>query len=131
MVINRFCEVLYLSFARRPFALLIFFFRTFIYADHVRCLSGLGLHILYVFWVICFGHLFESSYFLLFPLFSVKNLLFLFYPHSVRLCLLGASVQSVFNHGWLNFLFVLESCLSIGYWCLLENGALRNAELLC
>ena len=37
IVINRFCEVLFLSFERRPFDLLRLFFRMFICADHVRC----------------------------------------------------------------------------------------------
>ena len=35
-MINRFCEVLYLSFERRPLALLGFLFKMFICAYHVR-----------------------------------------------------------------------------------------------
>ena len=91
----------------------------------------LGLDIWSVLWVLSFGRLFESSYFLLFAFFSIKKLLFLFYPHSVRSGLLKASVQSALNNGSCICLFVLESCLSIGDWCHLQNGALQNAELLC
>ena len=38
------------------------------------------------------SRLFESLHFLLFAFFSVEKLLFLFYPHSVRSCLLKTSV---------------------------------------
>ena len=38
------------------------------------------------------SQLFESLHFLLFAFFSVEKLLFLFYPHSVRSCLLKTSV---------------------------------------
>ena len=57
----------------------------------------LDLNILSV-WVLIFARLFESSHFLLFASLSVEKLLFLFYPHSVKSCLLEASVQSVLNH---------------------------------
>ena len=52
----------------------------------------LGLGILFVFLVLSFGHFFKSWYY------YFGKLLFLFYPHSVRSCLLEASVQSVLNH---------------------------------
>ena len=116
-MINRFCEVLYLSFERRPFALLTFFFRMFIYTDHVRCSSNIRPRYLVFVLGVIFWPLIESSHFLLFSFFLVEKLLFLFYPHSVRSCLLEDSVQSVVNHGSRICLFVLESCLSVGDWC--------------
>ena len=50
MVINRFCEVLYLSFERRPFALLIFF--QYVCSDHVRCSCNTRP----IYLVLCFGY---------------------------------------------------------------------------
>lgn len=46
-MVNRYFEVLYLSFARRPFALLTLFFRMCICADYFRCLSNIR-HIYFV-----------------------------------------------------------------------------------
>ena len=101
---------------------------------YVLTMSGahliLGLDIWFVFWILSFGCLFKSSYFLLFAFFSVKKLLFLFYPHSVRSCLLKASVQSVLNHGSHICLFVLESLLEYRRLVSSANDALQNAELL-
>ena len=122
MVINRFCKVLHLSFARTP-------------CLYVLNMSGVHLildqDMLFVFFVLLFGHLFESSYFLLFDFFSVKNLLFLFYPHSMRSCMLESSTQPVLNHGLRFRLFISESYFSVADWCHLQNGALQNARLLC
>ena len=82
---------------------------------------------------LCFGYYLLAAYSKV-PIFSLLSFwskkLLLFYPHSVRSYLLKASVQSVLNHSSHICLFVLESCLSIGIWCHLQNGALQNAELL-
>ena len=117
IVINRFCEVLYLSFPRWPFAQFSFFFRMFICANHIYC----------------FAYYLLSAYskvhiFLLFSFFSVKKILFLFYPHSERSCLLVASVQSVLNHDSCTCLFLLKSSLSIGSWCRPQIGALQQGS---
>ena len=77
---------------------------------HVTCSANIRpKHFVCVLGVF-FSQLFESLHFLLFAFFSVEKLLFLFYPHSVRSCLLKSSVQSVLNHASLMCLFVLESC---------------------
>ena len=78
--------------------LYLFFFSMFVLTmSDVHII--LGLYIWFViFFVICF-------------LFSWTITTYLFYPYSVRSCLLEAIVQLLLNHGSYICFFVLESCL--------------------
>ena len=110
MVINRFCEVLYLSFERRPFALLIFF--QYVCSDHVRCsYNTRPIYLVCVLGIIFWSFIRKFIFFVICFLFSWKITTYLFYPHSVRSCLLEAIVQLLLNHGSYICFFVLESCL--------------------
>ena len=95
-------------------------------ADRVRCSSNTSLDIWFVFWVLSFGHLFKSSYFLLFAFFLVEKLLFLFYPHSSEILFAQSQCKISFK-SWFKYLFICfrelleyRRLVSSAKWCITE-----------
>ena len=125
-MINRFCKVLYLSLERRSFALLSFFSACLCVLTVSDVHLTLGLDIWFVFWVLSFGHLFKSSYFLLFAFFLVEKLLFLFYPHSSEILFAQSQCKISFK-SWFMYLFICfrelleyRRLVSSAKWCITE-----------
>ena len=126
MVINRFCEVLYLSFAKRPLALLSFFFRMSICADHVSCSSNIRpRHFVCVLDIIFYPLIRKLVFFVIFFLFGKKITISVL--STFREILFTGSQCTISSKSWCTNLFIcfremLEYrwLVSSEKWCIIE-----------